>query len=117
MSSIPPSDEIARYTMATGATAANRLEVLHEIWGTGTRETVPLSSPMPYDLLQTDLSEFKKLSSRWQDWSVILEACAECAVQLAPTLKLPALGKDPSLGAGTIRSGSKIKAQDRGLGL
>jgi SAM-dependent methyltransferase len=33
------SAEIARYTLATGAAAANRLEVLHEIWGPATRET------------------------------------------------------------------------------
>ena len=39
MSSNPSSEEIARYTLATGAAAANRLEVLHEIWGPGTRET------------------------------------------------------------------------------
>ena len=38
MSSTPLSEEIARYTLATGAAAANRLEVLHEIWGPGTRE-------------------------------------------------------------------------------
>jgi hypothetical protein len=56
---------------------------------------VQLSSPMPYDLSQTDLSEYKKLSSRWHDWSVIRKACAECAIQLAPTLKLPSIGKDP----------------------
>jgi SAM-dependent methyltransferase len=39
MSSVSPSEESARYTLATGAAAANRLEVLHEIWGPGTRET------------------------------------------------------------------------------
>ena len=33
------SREIARYTLATGEAAANRLEVLHEIWGPVTRET------------------------------------------------------------------------------
>jgi SAM-dependent methyltransferase len=33
------SREIARYTLATGESAANRLEVLHEIWGPMTRET------------------------------------------------------------------------------
>jgi SAM-dependent methyltransferase len=39
MSKETSSKEIARYTLATGAAAANRLEVLHEIWGAGTRET------------------------------------------------------------------------------
>ncbi|MEN9678350.1 MAG: hypothetical protein RIS76_4246 [Verrucomicrobiota bacterium] len=33
------AEEIARYTLATGAAAAHRLEVLHEIWGSGTRQT------------------------------------------------------------------------------
>jgi hypothetical protein len=55
---------------------------------------VQLSSPMPFDLSQTNLSEFKRLSSRWQDWSVIRKACAECALQLAPTLKISSPGKD-----------------------
>jgi hypothetical protein len=78
---------------------------------------VQLSSPMPFDLSQTDLSEFKKLSSRWQDWSVIRKACIECAIQLAPTLKLPNLGKDISLGPGAVRDLSKSKERDRGLEL
>ena len=48
---------------------------------------VQLSSPMPFDLTQTDLTEYKKLSSRWQDWSLIRKACMDCAVQLAPILE------------------------------
>jgi hypothetical protein len=59
---------------------------------------VQLSSPMPFDLSQTELSEFKKLSSRWHDWSVIRKACAECAIELAPTLKLPNPGKEREQG-------------------
>jgi SAM-dependent methyltransferase len=39
MSADTRSEEIARYTLATGVTAAHRLEVLHEIWGPLTRET------------------------------------------------------------------------------
>jgi hypothetical protein len=76
---------------------------------------VQLSSPMPFDLSQTDLSEFKKLSSRWQDWSVIRKACAGCAVELAQTLKLPNLRKDPSPSAGPVRGVRKIKEPDNGL--
>jgi hypothetical protein len=76
---------------------------------------VQLSSPMPFDLSQTDLGEFKKLSSRWRDWSVIRKGCAECALQLAPTLKLSSRGKDPSLSPGPVRSVSKSKEQDRDL--
>jgi hypothetical protein len=76
---------------------------------------VQLSSPMPYDLSQTDLSEYKKLSSRWHDWSVIRKACVECALQLALTLKLPGPGKDLSLGSGEDRSLFKSKEHENEL--
>jgi hypothetical protein len=78
---------------------------------------VQLSSPMPFDLSQIDLSEFKKLSSRWQDWSVIRKACVECALRLAPALKLPNPGKDISMSPGPDRSASKGKERDRDLKL
>ena len=72
---------------------------------------VQLSSPMPFDLSQTDLSEFKKLSARWQDWSVIRKACAECALQLAPTLTRSArsnqLETNPSLGLRKQKEGER----------
>lgn len=76
---------------------------------------VQLSSPMPYDLSQTDLSEYKKLSSRWHDWSVIRKACVECALELAPTLKISGPGKDLSLSPELDRSASKRKERDREL--
>ena len=76
---------------------------------------VQLSSPMPYDLSQTDLSEYKKLSSRWHDWSVIRKACVECALQLAPTLKISGPGKDLSLSPELDRSANKGKERDREL--
>jgi hypothetical protein len=76
---------------------------------------VQLSSPMPFDLLQTDLTEFKRLSSRWHDWSVIRKACAECALQLAPTLKLPNPGNDAALGFEPGRVLDKTKERDQGL--
>ena len=47
------------------------------------------SSPLPFYLSQTDLSEYKMLSSRWRDWPFIRKACIECALQLAQTLKAP----------------------------
>jgi hypothetical protein len=78
---------------------------------------VQLSSPMPFDLSETDLSEYKKLSSRWHDWSVIRKACIECALQLAPTLRFPALGKDSGLSPDSAHSLQKSKKRHRGLEL
>jgi hypothetical protein len=69
---------------------------------------IQLSSPMPFDLSQTDLSEYKKLSNRWQDWSVIRKACAECAIQLAPTLKPP----DASQSSEPLRGARRTKEPD-----
>lgn len=37
---------------------------------------VQLAHAMPYDLEDTDLSEYKQLSPRWHDWNVVNTACA-----------------------------------------
>lgn len=76
---------------------------------------VQLSSPMPFDLSQTDLSEYKKLSSRWQDWSVIRKACAECALELTPNLRRSALGEDHTRSPQPLRGMRKTLERDRGL--
>jgi hypothetical protein len=74
---------------------------------------VQLSSPVPFDLTKTDLGEFKKLSPRWQDWSVIRTACADCALQLSPTLAGPARSKEPELSRS--RRLRRQKERDRGI--
>jgi hypothetical protein len=40
---------------------------------------IQLASPLPYDLDEVNLSEYKGLSSRWHDWSAVQSACAACA--------------------------------------
>ena len=76
---------------------------------------VQLSSPMPFDLSQTDLSEFRKLSPRWQDWLVIRKACADCALQLAPTLTRPDPGNEHEVNP--TRGRLEQKERDRGIEL
>ena len=39
-----------------------------------------LASPLPYDLEQTDLSEYRHLESRWHDWKDVASACRRIAV-------------------------------------
>jgi hypothetical protein len=78
---------------------------------------VQLSNPMPFDLSQTELSEFKKLSRRWHDWAVIRKACAECAIELAPTLRLQNPGKNTALGFGLGHGVSKTKEREQGFEL
>ncbi len=78
---------------------------------------IQLSSPMPFDLPQTDLGEFKKLSPRWQDWSVIRMDCAECALLLAPTLKRHARSNEPELYPKPFLGRRKQEERDRGVEL
>ncbi len=39
-----------------------------------------LSEPMPYDLDDTDLSEYKNLDARWHDWKAVRQACMHVSV-------------------------------------
>ena len=43
---------------------------------------VQLANPLPFDLEETRISEYKLLSARWRDWKVVCEACARCSVRL-----------------------------------
>jgi hypothetical protein len=40
---------------------------------------IQLASPMPYDLDDVDLAEYKNLSPRWHDWSAVQAACIALA--------------------------------------
>ena len=41
---------------------------------------VQLSSPLPYDLEGTELSEYKELAVQWHDWNAVAAICAHVAV-------------------------------------
>lgn len=43
---------------------------------------VQLSNPVPYDLEDTDLSEYRKLHPKWHDWNRVKEVCANIAIDL-----------------------------------
>jgi len=43
---------------------------------------VQLANPMPYDLEETNLSEYRNLHPNWHDWNRIKEICATIAVDL-----------------------------------
>lgn len=40
---------------------------------------IQLAAPIPFDLEETNLGEFKKLKPRWQDWRQVELVCWECA--------------------------------------
>jgi hypothetical protein len=64
---LAPLDQL--YPQPTGESALQQLQV-------------QLANPMPYDLEDTDLSEYRKLDPRWHDWNRVREICATVAVDL-----------------------------------
>lgn len=40
---------------------------------------IQLANPMPYDLEETNLGEYKKLKAEYQDWARVVEKCREVA--------------------------------------
>ncbi len=43
---------------------------------------IQLANPMPYDLEETNLREYKRLRPEYQDWSIVAEKCREIAAAL-----------------------------------
>ncbi len=41
-----------------------------------------LANPMPYDLQDTDLTEYRRLHPKWHDWNRVKEVCGAIAVEL-----------------------------------
>jgi hypothetical protein len=40
---------------------------------------VQLANPLPYDLEETELSEYKNLNPRWHNWQTVKAACTRLA--------------------------------------
>jgi hypothetical protein len=40
---------------------------------------IQLADPLPYDLDEVHLAEYKQLAPRWHEWSAVQAACAACA--------------------------------------
>jgi hypothetical protein len=40
---------------------------------------IQLANPLPYDLEETRLTEYKNLALKWQDWKTVQTACNRCA--------------------------------------
>ena len=57
------------YPQSSGESAVQQLQV-------------QLSNPMPYDLEDTDLSEYRRLHPKWHDWNRVKEVCANVATDL-----------------------------------
>lgn len=43
---------------------------------------VQLANALPYDLEETELSEYKHLNPRWHDWNIVKTTCSDLATQV-----------------------------------
>lgn len=43
---------------------------------------IQLANPLPYDLEETRLAEYKNLAPKWHDWNTVKLACRRCATKL-----------------------------------
>ena len=43
---------------------------------------IQLANPLPYDLEETRLNEYRRLVPRWHDWNAVRRACSQCAASL-----------------------------------
>ncbi len=64
---LAPLDQL--YPQPSGESALQQLQV-------------QLANPMPYDLEEMDLTEYRRLHTRWHDWNRVKEVCATIAVDL-----------------------------------
>ena len=54
---------------------------------------IQLANPLPYDLEETRLSEYKNLAPRWHDWRKVKAACSHCATTVFD--RVAELGEKP----------------------
>lgn len=57
-----------------------------------------LANPVPYDLDEIELREYKHLDSRWHDWKTVKETCIRTAIDLFDKLCEPEAPNDVSSG-------------------
>lgn len=43
---------------------------------------IQLANPLPFDLEETKLAEYKNLAPKWHRWTTVKNACAHCATMM-----------------------------------
>lgn len=79
--------------------AADALRSLDRLYPQPTRESplqqllVQLADPLPFDLEEPRLDEYRRLAPRWRNWKVVRAACARCAASLFDLVSAPTRSK------------------------
>jgi hypothetical protein len=55
---------------------------------------IQLANPLPYDLEEVSLEEYKNLDQRWHDWQSVVKVCVRCATLIFDRI----IGQDLSFG-------------------
>jgi hypothetical protein len=67
---------------------AHALQSFDQLYGQNNRESplqqlqIQLAHALPYDLEETELSEYKNLDPRWHDWQLVKSVCARLATAI-----------------------------------
>ena len=58
---------------------------------------IQLAQPLPYDLEETQLSEYKNLAAQWHDWHAVQKVCTQVSTQLFDQLSSTPAREAPQL--------------------
>jgi hypothetical protein len=81
-------DFVAMHDKLGGPASAEAMRPFDRLYPQPNRESplqqlvVQLANPLPYDLAETRLGEYRQLVPQWRDWSAVKQSCARCATLL-----------------------------------
>jgi hypothetical protein len=81
-------DFVAMHDKLGGPASAEAMRLFDQLYPQPNGESplqqlvVQLSNPLPYDLEETRLGEYRRLIPQWRDWTAVKQACARCATLL-----------------------------------
>ena len=81
-------DFLAMHEKLGEALSADALRPLDQLYPQPNGESpvqqllIQLANPLPYDLEETRLGEYKRLIPRWRDWNTVRQTSARCATSL-----------------------------------
>ena len=93
-------DFVALATHMGGERVANALQPFDRLYQQDSSESplqqlqVQLANPLPYDLEETELSEYKNLNPRWHDWQVVKATCSHLAIVIFDRVCTSAKGSE-----------------------
>jgi hypothetical protein len=65
---------------------------------------IQLADPLPFDLEETRLEEYRRLVRRWRNWNIVRAECARCAATLFDLVAAPTRSRSPASRSSRPRS-------------